>query len=96
MPIKLIGILMLVVLVAVLTGFNLSNRCTIWFFHNFENIPVFAAILGSFLVGVAITLPFTFKKSAKGESAEKTKKFKKEKKSKIPFTPEQTEPENVQ
>lgn len=59
MPIKLIGTIILVVLVAILTGFNLSNKCTIWFFHNFENIPVFAALLGSFVAGVVITIPFT-------------------------------------
>ncbi|MDO4505980.1 MAG: hypothetical protein Q4B64_03415 [Spirochaetales bacterium] len=59
MPFKLIGTIVLVVLVAILTGFNLSNKCTIWFFHNFENIPVFAALLGSFVAGVIITIPFT-------------------------------------
>lgn len=65
MPLKLIGILALIVLVAVLTGFNLSNTCTIWFFHNFKDIPVFAALLGAFLAGVIITLPFTFRKKTK-------------------------------
>lgn len=59
MPFKLIGTIIPVVLVAILTGFNLSNKCTIWFFHNFENIPVFAALLGSFIAGVIITIPFT-------------------------------------
>lgn len=59
MPFKLIDTIILVVLVAILTGFNLSNKCTIWFFHNFENIPVFAALLGSFIAGVIITIPFT-------------------------------------
>ena len=58
MPLKLIGTLILVVLVAVLTGFNLSNRCTIWFFHSFENIPVFAALLGAFIAGVVVSMPF--------------------------------------
>lgn len=80
MPLKLIGILFLVVLVALLTGFNLSNKCSIWFFHSFENIPVFAALLSSFLAGVVITLPFTFGKKRKTESLPETKK--KEKKSK--------------
>ena len=79
MPLKLIGILFLVVLVALLTGFNLSNKCSIWFFHSFENIPVFAALLSSFLAGVVITLPFTFGKKRKTESLPETKK--KEKKS---------------
>ncbi|MEE0353059.1 hypothetical protein [uncultured Treponema sp.] len=80
MPLKLIGILFLVVLVALLTGFNLSNKCSIWFFHSFEDIPVFAALLSAFLAGVVITLPFTFGKKRKTESLPETKK--KEKKSK--------------
>lgn len=80
MPLKLIGILFLVVLVALLTGFNLSNKCSIWFFHSFEDIPVFAALLSAFLAGVVITLPFTFEKKRKTESLPETKK--KEKKSK--------------
>ena len=80
MPFKLIGILFLVVLVALLTGFNLSNKCSIWFFHSFEDIPVFAALLSAFLAGVVITLPFTFGKKRKTDSLPKTKK--KEKKSK--------------
>ena len=79
MPLTLIGILFLVVLVALLTGFNLSNKCSIWFFHSFENIPVFAALLSSFLAGVVITLPFTFGKKRKTDSFSETKK--KEKKS---------------
>ena len=70
----------MVVLVALLTGFNLSNKCSIWFFHSFEDIPVFAALLSAFLAGVVITLPFTFGKKRKTESLPETKK--KEKKSK--------------
>ena len=86
MPFKLIGTIILVVLVAILTGFNLSNKCTIWFFHNFENIPVFAALLGSFIAGVIITIPFTLygrrkkdkKNSKKTELANVTREEKKE------------------
>ena len=70
--IKLIFTLLLVVLVAVLTGFNLSNTCTIWFFHKFENIPVFAALLVAFIFGVVITLPFVlFRKKSKAEKNKK-------------------------
>lgn len=86
MPFKLIGTIILVVLVAILTGFNLSNKCTIWFFHNFENIPVFAALLGSFIAGVIITIPFTLygrrkkdkKNSKKTELANVTREGKSE------------------
>ena len=86
MPFKLIGTIILVVLVAILTGFNLSNKCTIWIFHNFENIPVFAALLGSFIAGVIITIPFTLygrrkkdkKNSKKTELANVTREEKNE------------------
>ena len=86
MPFKLIRTIILVVLVAILTGFNLSNKCTIWFFHNFENIPVFAALLGSFIAGVIITIPFTLyerrkkdkKNSKKTELANVTREEKNE------------------
>ena len=70
----------MVVLVALLTGFNLSNKCSIWFFHSFEDIPVFAALLSAFLAGVVITLPFTFGKKRKTDFLPEIKK--KEKKSK--------------
>ena len=69
MPIKLIAVLVLVVLVAVFTGFNLENKCTIWFFHNFTDIPVFASLLVSFLAGVIVTLPFTFIKGGKKDKS---------------------------
>ena len=72
--IKLIFTLLLVVLVTVLTGFNLSNTCTIWFFHKFENIPVFAALLVAFIFGVVITLPFVlFRKKSKADKKKEMK-----------------------
>ena len=70
MPIKLIAVLVLVVLVAVFTGFNLENKCTIWFFHSFTDIPVFASLLVSFLAGVVVTLPFTFIKGGKKDKGD--------------------------
>lgn len=81
MPIKLIGILILVVAVALLTGFNLGNKCTIWLFHDFTNIPVFGALLASFILGVLITLPFTFGKTKVVEK--EVEKESKEKKSRL-------------
>lgn len=78
MPVKMIGILLLVVLVAVLTGFNIENTCTIWFFHNFSNIPVFAALLGAFLAGVIVTIPFTIMKSSRKSKKDSRDKKKEE------------------
>ncbi len=84
MPVKLILVLILIILVAILTGFNLSNTCTIWFFHTFTDIPVFAALLTAFILGVIVTLPFTVKKRKQGkksaeqiDGAENPKKAKK-------------------
>lgn len=65
MPFKLLGVLALIVLVAILTGFNLSNKCTIWFFHTYENIPVFAAIVGAFIAGALTSIPFVIAKKNK-------------------------------
>jgi len=83
MPIKLIGTILLVVLVAVLTGFNLENKCNIWFFHTFKEIPVYAAIITSFLLGVVVTLPFTFGKKRMQKKLEKISAELDEKKKKL-------------
>ena len=77
MPVKLIIAIALMVLVAVLTGFNLDNRCAIWCFHTFENVPVIGAVLGSFVAGVLVTLPFTF---GKRRTSVKTTSSKREQK----------------
>lgn len=89
MPIKLLAFLALIVLVAVLTGFNLSNRCTIWFFHTYENVPVFAALVGAFVAGAIVSVPFVVAKKNRKikqlkEKEEKPKKsgFFKSKKNK--------------
>lgn len=93
MPLKLIGILLLVVLVAILTGFNLSNSCTIWFFHSFENIPVFAALLSAFLAGVLITLPFTFGKKRKNSSLPESNRRKEKSVKKAPVEEKPLQPQ---
>lgn len=60
MPVKLIGTILLVVFVAVLTGFNLDNKSDIWFFHTFKDIPIIYTVLSSFVLGVIVTLPSIF------------------------------------
>ena len=57
MPIKLILVIILTVFVSVFTGLNLENKCSIWFFHTFKDIPVVALVLASFIAGVIVTLP---------------------------------------
>lgn len=65
MPFKLIFTILLIVFVAVVTGFNLDNRCNVWLFHTFEDIPVIVTILSSFVLGVIVTLPSVFIKKSK-------------------------------
>ncbi|MBP5451774.1 MAG: hypothetical protein J6Y16_06020 [Treponema sp.] len=71
MPVKLIGAVILAVFVAVFTGFNLTNKCDVWLFHTFKDVPVAATIIGSFVLGVFVTLPFTFIKRSKKNKDEK-------------------------
>lgn len=73
MSIKVILVIILVVIIAFLSGFNSSFTCTIWFFKKFENVPVFALIIGAFVLGVLFTLPFTFGKFRLRRQLEKTK-----------------------
>ena len=58
MPFKLISGIILTVFVSLVTGFNLGNNTDVWFFHTFEQLPVVGVILGSFIFGVIITIPF--------------------------------------
>lgn len=62
MPIKLIFVILLAVIVAVFTGFNLDNKTNFWLFYNFKDISVLFLVFSSFLLGVLVTLPFTFGK----------------------------------
>ncbi|MBP5359763.1 MAG: hypothetical protein J6Y69_11360 [Treponema sp.] len=76
MPVKLIGAVILAVFVAIFTGFNLTNKCDVWLFHTFKDVPVAATIIGSFVLGVFVTLPFTFIKRS-GKEGKKSKASKK-------------------
>ena len=57
MPVKLILVIVLAVFVSVFTGLNLDNKCSVWFFHTFKDIPAVALIFASFIAGVIVTLP---------------------------------------
>lgn len=72
MPIKFIIAIVLVVIVGVFTGFNLDNKTNFWFFYKFVDISVLYLVLGSFLSGVIMTLPFTFGKGKKGKTDKKS------------------------
>ena len=77
--VKLAGAVILVILTAVLTGFNLDNRTNVWFFHTFEDVPVFFAMLASFVAGVIAVLPFVFKSVFRSKDSAGQKKNGKEK-----------------
>ena len=63
MPIKLILFLIIIVVVTVFAGFNISNVCNVsLIFYEFQNVPVFVTVLFSFVIGILVMLPFTFRK----------------------------------
>ncbi len=66
MVLKLISTIIFIVVLAFFCGFNLDNRCNIWFFWTkFENVPIFLTVLMSFAAGILITLPAVFFKRTK-------------------------------
>ncbi len=73
MPVRMIIVIALVVFASVFTGFNLENKCTVWFFHAFKNLPVVGVMLGSFVAGVLVMLPFTLGKKSHGEKERRLK-----------------------
>lgn len=63
MPIKLILFLIIIVVVTVFAGFNISNVCNVsLIFYEFQNVPVFVTVLFSFVIGILVMLPFAFRK----------------------------------
>ncbi|MBQ6567791.1 MAG: hypothetical protein IJR93_01370 [Treponema sp.] len=71
MPVKLVGSLIVAAIAALFTGYNLDNKCNVWIFHTFEQVPVALTIIVSLMTGVIITLPFTFGKNAPRKPTEK-------------------------
>ncbi len=71
MPVKLVGSLIVAAIAALFTGYNLDNKCNVWIFHTFEQVPVALTIIVSLMAGVIITLPFTFGKNAPRKPTEK-------------------------
>ncbi len=84
MVFKLILFILVLVAFAFFTGFNLDNKCNIWFFFKtFENVPVFMNTLVSFAFGILCAIPITLiakfhshKKTDKSESSSKKGKEK--------------------
>ena len=95
MPFRLILTIILMVLAAIFTGFNLENKCDVWLVHNFESVPVALTIIVSFLAGMLIMLPFTFgKKRGKDKDKAKEEKLKKKALKNTPAAQDKKESEN--
>ena len=65
---KLICLIITLVLFSFFMGFNLDNKCDIWFFTTtFKNVPVFMNSLISFAFGVLCTIPVAFARRIKSQ-----------------------------
>ncbi len=74
--IGLIIFIVIAVLIAIFTGFNLGNVCDVnLIFHTFHKVPVFITIIISFIAGIVVALPFSFGKG-KSIAAKKIDKIK--------------------
>ena len=79
MPVRLLFTIAVAAFAAVFTGLNLDNKCNVWLFHHFEDVPVAASIFISFLAGVLVMLPFTIGRVRKVEVPVEVKPPKREK-----------------
>lgn len=72
MPGKLIYFILIMLMLAIFMGFNLSNRCDISIvFHVFKDVPIFLSMLFAFLLGNIAVLPFLISSRYKMKKAEK-------------------------
>jgi uncharacterized integral membrane protein len=72
-PWRLVLLLMLLVVVTVFAGFNLDRVDVSVGFHVFQGIPLFLALIVSFIAGALLMLPFTLRRSERTRRAEKPK-----------------------
>ena len=72
MPGKLLYFIIIMLMLALFMGFNLSNRCDISIiFHVFKDVPIFLSLLFAFLLGNIAVLPFLISRRQKKKKAEK-------------------------
>lgn len=72
MPLKLIGVIVLLIFVTIFSGVNIDHKCDISFvFYTFKSVPVFMTVIISFVAGAILVLPFTFgnRKKKKNEKS---------------------------
>ena len=72
MPGKLVYFIIVMLMIALFMGFNLSNRCDISvIFYVFKDVPIFLSMLFAFLLGNIAVLPFLISSRHKMKKAEK-------------------------
>ena len=70
-PWRVVFALILLVLVALFSGFNLAAVDISVGFHTFTGVPLFLALFIAFIAGALITLPFAFTRRRRKAAAEK-------------------------
>lgn len=77
MPGRLIGFLVVLTVVVLFAGFNITNVSDISFgFYTLTKVPVFLSLFIAFLVGTFVMLPFAFRKRNTKVRPEKSRKMK--------------------
>ena len=72
MPGKLVYFIIVMLMLVLFMGFNLSNRCDISvIFYVFKDVPIFLSMLFAFLLGNIAVLPFLISSRHKMKKAEK-------------------------
>ncbi len=72
MPGKWLYFIIIMLMLALFMGFNLSNRCDISIIvHVFKDVPIFLSMLFSFLLGNIAVVPFLISRRHKIKKAEK-------------------------
>ena len=74
MPWRLLIVLVILVLVALFATFNLNRVDVSVGFHIFKEIPLFLALMFSFILGALLMLPFAVRGMRRVKKAEKVQK----------------------
>lgn len=78
----LILLICVIVLLAFFIGKNITNVCTIWFFHTYTDLPVYMLALVAFASGAIVAVLFFLIGKLKGSSEPKQKQSPAEKSAK--------------
>ena len=78
MPWRLLIVLVILVLVALFATFNLEPVDVSIGFHDFKEIPLFLALMFSFILGALLMLPFAVRGLRRVKKAEKVQKTEEE------------------